>query len=118
MKQYKKYLLIIKRNYEITAVRKYKCTSLRDRLNQFWEVKLWNSSKQHRDNVNRPFLPRFNKVTKDNVLTHWSMIRSRIIDLTTHHIRKNTCCIFHFYELHTCHANNEILQFIKNHNIQ
>ena len=67
--------------------------------------------KQHRDNVNQPFLPRFNKVTKDNVCNHWSMIRSRIIDLTTHHIRKNTCCILHFYELITCNANNEILYF-------
>ena len=56
-------------------------------------------------------MPRFNKVTKDNVRTHWSMIRSRIIDLTTHHIRNNICCILHFYELHTFHANNEILYF-------
>ena len=36
MKPYKKYLLIIKRNQENTAFRKYECTSLRDRLNQFW----------------------------------------------------------------------------------
>ena len=75
------------------------------------QIESWKSSKQHRDNVNQPFLPRFNKVTKDNVRTHWSMIRSRIIDLTTHHIRKNTCCILHFYELITCKANNEILYF-------
>ena len=48
--------------------------SLRDRLDQFWvrltANKLWNSSKQHRDDVNQPVLPRFNKVTKDNVRTH------------------------------------------------
>ena len=60
------------------------------------QIELWNSCKQHLDNVNQPFLPRFNKVTKDNVRTH---------------IRKNTCCILHFYELITCKANNEILYF-------
>ena len=89
-------------------------TSLRDMLNQFWvqlTANLIMEFLQHRDHVNQPFLPRFNKVTKDNVRTHWSMIRSRIIDLTTHHICKNTCCILHFYKLHTCHANNEILYF-------
>ena len=65
---------------------KYDCTSLRDRLNQFWVQLTANRimgipPKQHQDNVNQPFLPRFNKVTKDNIRTHWSMIRSRIIHM-------------------------------------
>ena len=38
--------------------------------------------------------------------------RSRIIDLTTHHIRKSTCCIsFIFTRCIQYHANNEILYF-------
>ena len=75
MKPYKKYLWIIKRNKENTAFRKYECTSLRDRLNQFW-VQLTPNRIMEPPNkieimlVNQPFLPRFNKVTKDNVRTH------------------------------------------------
>ena len=58
----------------------------------------------------QPFLPPFNKVAKDNVHTHWSMIRSRIIDLTTRHLRKNTCYIASF--LRSAYNVMQIIKFI------
>ena len=109
-------MLSIKNNWSLNEIRKILCfeninihvldnvTGLINSGYSWQQMELWISSnlKQHRENINQndfqsTILPRFHKVTKDNEHTHWSMIRSRIIDLMTHHIRKHTSCIFHLH---------------------